>query len=72
MKKEKLFLSFSNHEVNKEIIRNRDYPLSRELYCYTRGMPEGALKDYLEFITSIKGQIIVDQMEYIPVIPVKK
>ena len=65
------FSLVSNHEVNKEIIRNRDYPLSRELYCYTRGMPEGALKDYLAFISSTKGQIIVDQMEYIPIIPVK-
>lgn len=53
-------------KVNYKAIHSGEYPLSRYLYCYTNGKPEGDIKNYIDFITSAEGQKIVEQMEYIP------
>lgn len=55
-----------NKEVNYKVIRDGIYPLSRYLYCYTNGKPKGAVKDFINFVLSEKGQQIVKEMEYIP------
>ncbi len=43
------------------------YPIVRPLYHYTDGTPEGALKDYLEFIFSPKGQAIIEEEGFYPI-----
>jgi len=48
------------------------YPLARSLLMYTLGEPEGAVKEYLEWILSPAGQDIVTKSGYIPVSAVGK
>jgi phosphate transport system substrate-binding protein len=48
-------------------VLNRSYPLARSLHIYTLGNPEGAVKDYIEWIFSPAGQHIVEKAGYVPV-----
>ncbi len=43
------------------------YPISRPLFMYTAGEPEGAVKDYLDWILSDEGQCILVEKGYAPV-----
>ncbi len=43
------------------------YPISRPLFMYTRLAPEGAVKDYLDWILSTAGQCILLGEGYAPV-----
>lgn len=43
------------------------YPIARPLLMYTAGEPEGAVKDYLEWILSAEGQKIIADKGYAPV-----
>jgi phosphate transport system substrate-binding protein len=52
-----------------ESVLNREYPIARTLHLYTLGEPEGALKDYIEWIMSDAGQAIVQQAGYVPLPP---
>lgn len=47
-------------------IASGDYPISRYLYVYTDGVPEGAISDYLRFILSPEGKGITEEVGYIP------
>lgn len=60
-----------NNKVNYDLIWSGDYSISRYLYCFTNGEATGAVKDFMDFIVSAKGQDIVKTMEYIP-LPVNK
>ena len=42
------------------------YPIARPLYMYTAGQPEGAVKDYMDWILSAEGQCIVLEKGYAP------
>jgi len=55
-----------NGEVNYHAIRDGEYPLSRYLYCYTNHEPKNSVTGFINFILSEKGQMIVKEMEYIP------
>ena len=52
-----------------ERVLNREYPIARTLHLYTVGEPEGALKEYIEWIMSDAGQAIVQQAGYVPLPP---
>ncbi len=43
------------------------YPISRPLFMYTKGQPEGKTKSYLDWILSDKGQCIISKKGYAPV-----
>ncbi|MGD8360144.1 MAG: phosphate ABC transporter substrate-binding protein [Gemmatimonadota bacterium] len=43
------------------------YPISRPLFMYTAGEPEGAVKEYLDWILSNEGQCILVGKGYAPV-----
>lgn len=43
------------------------YPIARPLFMYTAGEPEGATKDYLDWILSDEGQCIIQEKGYAPV-----
>lgn len=55
--------------VNPSIaaVTDRSYPLSRPLYMYTNGQPEGDVRDYLDWVLSDTGQCILIQKKYAPV-----
>jgi len=46
---------------------DRTYPISRPLYWYTNGQPEGEIKNLLEFALSEEGQKIVDKLGFAPI-----
>jgi len=43
------------------------YPVSRPLFMYTAGEPEGAVREYLDWILSDEGQCILVEKGYAPV-----
>jgi phosphate transport system substrate-binding protein len=49
-----------------ETAKNGTYPISRPLYIYTAGEPAGAVKDFIDFMTSPEGQEIVAVMDFVP------
>lgn len=52
--------------VNYDAIWSGDYSISRYLFAFTNGEPQGALKGFIDFILSDEGQELVKSMEYIP------
>jgi phosphate transport system substrate-binding protein len=50
----------------QETVASGKYPISRPLYMYTDGAPQGVAKDFLEFICSEEGQKIVEEQGFVP------
>jgi phosphate transport system substrate-binding protein len=50
-------------------VNDKTYPISRDLYMYTHGQPDGAIKDYLDWIISPEAQDIVTKLGFVPVKP---
>lgn len=53
-------------EPTPESIFSHEYPISRGLYMYTLGEPEGEVARYLDWIRSDPGQAIVEKSGYVP------
>jgi phosphate transport system substrate-binding protein len=45
------------------------YPIARDLFAYTNGEPEGAIKTYLDWILSAFGQDIVRELGFVSITP---
>lgn len=45
---------------------SREYPMSRELYMYTNGEPQGDIAGYIAFVKSPEGQKIVARDGFVP------
>jgi len=45
------------------------YPIARDLYAYTNGPPEGAIKTFIDWILSESGQAIVRKLGFVSVSP---
>lgn len=54
-------------EPSEETVKKGLYPLYRPLYMYTRGEPQGLVKEFVDFVLSPEGQRIVKEVGYIPV-----
>ena len=52
-----------------ETVNNNRYPIARDLYIYTNGQPEGFVKTYIDWILSSEGQLIVEELGFVPVQP---
>lgn len=52
---------------NIENVVNGKYPISRPLFIYTNGEPEGAIKVFIDFILSQEGQDIVLETDFVPI-----
>lgn len=52
-------------ECSKETVLSGDYPYARPLFMYTNGVAKGEVKNFLEFVTSPQGQIIVEEQGYV-------
>jgi len=50
---------------------DRSYPIARPLFMYTDGEPQGAIKEYMDWILSDTGQCILKKKGYAPVRAVK-
>ncbi len=50
-----------------ETVKSGTYPVSRFLYMYTRGEPQGAVKTYLDWIVSEEAQKIVTELGFVPI-----
>ncbi len=48
-------------------VNNNTYPIARDLYMYTAGQPQGAVKTYLDWIFSAEAQQIVTQLGFVPI-----
>lgn len=46
---------------------NKTYPITRPLFMYTAGQPEGRVKEYMDWILSPAGQKIIEDQGYAPV-----
>ena len=55
---------------SSETAVDHTYPIARPLFMYTLGEPEGAIKEYLDWIMSDKGQCIIARKGYGPARPV--
>jgi phosphate transport system substrate-binding protein len=49
-----------------ETVNDKSYPIARDLYMYTNGVPEGILKEYLDWILSPEAQLIVEELGFVP------
>jgi phosphate transport system substrate-binding protein len=50
-----------------ESVKNGNYPISRPLFMYTKGEPEGLTKIFIDFVLSQEGQEIVTEIDFVPV-----
>jgi phosphate transport system substrate-binding protein len=54
-------------EANAANAKSGAYPLSRFLFLYTNGEPQGDAKAFVDYLLSPEGQKIVEQVGYIPI-----
>jgi len=50
-----------------ENVINNKYPISRPLFLYTNGSPEGLIQKFVDFVLSEEGQKIVLATDFVPV-----
>jgi phosphate transport system substrate-binding protein len=51
-----------------ETVNDGSYPISRDLYMYTRDVPSGVVLDYLQWLRSEQAQAIVTELGFVPYI----
>ena len=50
---------------SKKTVLSKKYALSRPLFMYTNGKPQGLVKDFLDFVLSKEGQALVGEEGYV-------
>ncbi len=50
-----------------ENVVNGKYPISRPLFIYTNGQPQGLVKKFIDFVLSKEGQEIVLKTDFVPI-----
>lgn len=48
-------------------VNDKTYPVARDLYMYTNGVPSGVVKQYLDWILAAEAQQIVADLGFVPV-----
>jgi phosphate transport system substrate-binding protein len=54
-----------------ENVMSNLYPVSRPLFLYTDGEQHGVVKDFIEFALSGEGQVIVRELDFVPLVKKK-
>lgn len=52
-------------------VMNGQYPISRPLYLYTNGKPEGTVKEFIDYALSDEGQKVVLETDFVPLKGIK-
>ena len=52
---------------SEDAVRSGAYPISRPLLLYSREIPQGLVKAFLDFVSSPEGQAIVRRIDFVPV-----
>jgi len=52
---------------SEETVRSGVYPISRPLFLYSRGVPQGVVKAFLNFVMSPEGQAVVRHIDFVPI-----
>ena len=52
---------------SSETVNSGEYPIARDLYMYTRDVPTGVIKEYLDWILSADAQEIVTELGFVPI-----
>jgi phosphate transport system substrate-binding protein len=50
---------------SKENVLNNKYSLARPLFMYTNGVPQGMVKEYIDFVKSEEGQKLVEEEGFV-------
>ncbi len=50
-----------------ETVLNKQYPIARNLYMYTNGVPVSHVKEYLDWVLSEEAQQIVAELGFVPI-----
>ena len=50
---------------SRETVLNNKYKLSRPLFMYANGTPQGVIKDFLDFVLSAEGQKLVEEAGFV-------
>jgi len=56
-------------EPTKELVTSGKYPISRKLYFYVAGEPQGAAADFIAWVRSAEGQQVCAEVGYFPLPP---
>ena len=60
-------ISVEGVEATVENVDSGDYPITRILWMFTRGMPDPLEAAFIEFVRGEEGQAIVEDFGYIPI-----
>jgi len=58
-------VSFEGVKPSKATVLSQEYKLARPLFMYTNGEPKGAVKKYLDFVTGVEGQKLVESLGFV-------
>lgn len=54
-------------EPTIENVKSNAYPISRPLYLYTNGKPQGVIREFIDFVFSKEGQEIIRKTDFVPI-----
>jgi phosphate transport system substrate-binding protein len=52
---------------SKEAVLSNKYVYGRPLFMYTNGVPQGLVKDFIDFVKSAEGQMLVEEVGYVAI-----
>ena len=59
-------LKINGEEPTEKNVIDNIYPISRYLYLYTLQIPEGTIKNFIDWVLSPEGQKVIQEAGYIP------
>lgn len=60
-------IKIENITPTKDNVLSGTYPLSRDLYLFTKGEENELVKEFIEFVLSYEGQKIVEEEGFVPI-----
>lgn len=60
-------LDIDGVKADKETVLSNKYPISRPLFMYTNGTPQGAVKSFLDFVLGAEGQKLAEEEGFVAI-----